>query len=438
MLPLDMCLALVGTRVKTEPDLGLIQDSLDRNADEHNDPSYMPPDGSSQMSDGENVESPRRRRRPRSPQPPAQSQPGPSNRLANDTGAPDVHTEESVKSAKLRISKMERDLRKLEIDKESVIEELKYDGADLKDKNNLPEPLQEINAKIKEAEDEIKATRKRSLPIMDAREWWQKKYDKALQISPKFNKRKHLGRNSDIPREQKRRKTNSGTSFAIWEDTRKMKKMRINDPFRAIAIMNGDPAPGPMVLNSRGRLDRQLKTFSKLFPRKDDPDLDDPDLKTGMTRSMSEKIKDQRRMLMQAKSSFGFRRCLVVEKGCAPVNAKWISHGIKPALYNHQVIGSSWMVGRELSPYGPHGGILSDEMGLGKTLMVLSCMANNPPSPKDIEAGRKATLIVVPSAALVHWRREIQFKTNFGKACVYRRASKRDIPDDTWKTFPIM
>ncbi|KAI1171190.1 P-loop containing nucleoside triphosphate hydrolase protein [Nemania sp. FL0916] len=59
---------------------------------------------------------------------------------------------------------------------------------------------------------------------------------------------------------------------------------------------------------------------------------------------------------------------------------------MKTGLYNHQVVGASWMLQRELGEQGPWGGILGDEMGMGKTLQALACIVSNRPTEEDLEA----------------------------------------------------
>ncbi|KAI9644563.1 hypothetical protein NHQ30_006584 [Ciborinia camelliae] len=46
--------------------------------------------------------------------------------------------------------------------------------------------------------------------------------------------------------------------------------------------------------------------------------------------------------------------------------------GMKSGLYHHQLVGSSWMLGREFDPKGPTGGICADAMGVGKTVEMLA------------------------------------------------------------------
>ncbi|KAI0534352.1 SNF2 family N-terminal domain-containing protein [Xylaria digitata] len=85
---------------------------------------------------------------------------------------------------------------------------------------------------------------------------------------------------------------------------------------------------------------------------------------------------------------------------------------MKTPLYNHQVVGASWMLRREFSEEGPRGGILGDEMGMGKTLEALACIVSNRPTDDDINTCSKTTLIVTPANAIKQWEEEIRKHTN--------------------------
>ena len=72
---------------------------------------------------------------------------------------------------------------------------------------------------------------------------------------------------------------------------------------------------------------------------------------------------------------------------------------------DHQMEGIKWCLNRELTLDSIDsylndikGGILADEMGLGKTILMLGCIISNP---------KRHTLIVVPSALLDQWKKNI-------------------------------
>ncbi|KAK8011522.1 hypothetical protein PG990_010487 [Apiospora arundinis] len=104
--------------------------------------------------------------------------------------------------------------------------------------------------------------------------------------------------------------------------------------------------------------------------------------------------------LTHATKSFGLGNCVADSGNWA--STKWKLTGVESHLYNHQVIGASWMLGREFGE--DRGGILADEMGLGKTVQTLACIAYNRPQEND----PKPTLIVVPSSAIPQWLSEIK------------------------------
>ncbi|KAJ8061259.1 hypothetical protein OCU04_010327 [Sclerotinia nivalis] len=85
----------------------------------------------------------------------------------------------------------------------------------------------------------------------------------------------------------------------------------------------------------------------------------------------------------------------------------WSLKGVKTALYHHQLICASWMLGREYDPDRPSGGFNCDVMGLGKTLEMLATIIGNP-RPKGAERSEIGpTLIVVPSSISAQWVSEI-------------------------------
>lgn len=192
--------------------------------------------------------------------------------------------------------------------------------------------------------------------------------------------------------------------------------LRDQDPVQALAGMGGVPIPGPMTANTKTALIAQLRSFAK---------------------TSDEDIQDDSVALQQATASFGYKKCLM-DKQLETGGAKWELQGLKTSLYNHQVVGASWMVGRELSPHGPYGGIQADSMGLGKTLQVLACMAANPPTAEDIAAGRRATLLVLPAGSVFQWRREIDRHSHFPEPFIYTGSQTGNNPIDMWSQREIV
>lgn len=90
-----------------------------------------------------------------------------------------------------------------------------------------------------------------------------------------------------------------------------------------------------------------------------------------------------------------------------PGTGRWILKGMSSALYNHQVVGTSWMQSREHAPEAPYGGIVADHMGLGKTIQTIATMAANMPTQKDTEAGIRMTLIATLTPLIPQWTNEM-------------------------------
>jgi len=133
--------------------------------------------------------------------------------------------------------------------------------------------------------------------------------------------------------------------------------------------------------------------------------------------------------LYRSMVSFGHGKCKLVDK-------KWELDGFGTSLYHHQVIGVSWMLGRELYPTGPRGGILADEMGLGKTVQLLACMSQNLPKKKSRAT---KTLIIAPKRLLRQWSSEI--KSHWSKKkriipCIY--AANLAATGTDWEDHDIM
>ncbi|KAI1753994.1 SNF2 family N-terminal domain-containing protein [Xylaria castorea] len=112
---------------------------------------------------------------------------------------------------------------------------------------------------------------------------------------------------------------------------------------------------------------------------------------------------------------------------------------MKTSLHAHQVIGTSWMLGRELCETDPRGGILADEMGMGKTLETLACIVSNRPTEDDTKIHAKATLIIAPAIAIKQWEEEIRrhVDTEYINTILHYKQSK-DIPIEFLKVADVI
>ncbi|KAF3766984.1 hypothetical protein M406DRAFT_69158 [Cryphonectria parasitica EP155] len=136
-------------------------------------------------------------------------------------------------------------------------------------------------------------------------------------------------------------------------------------------------------------------------------------------------LRHDKNILTQASQSFGYGKCKAKDGG-------WAIPGLRNAvLYDHQVVGVSWMLAREFSPDGPWGGILADEMGLGKTLQLICVILCNRPTREAKKRGQGATLIVVPASVIRQWNREIQKFTKL-VVNVYRKKMAKDVHLQTY------
>ncbi|KAK0643270.1 SNF2 family N-terminal domain-containing protein [Cercophora newfieldiana] len=417
----DAPVVCTGTRVKREPEERAILDSIRRGEEEDRRAgSDFEMDDQAQLSDGSDDERPRPSgRRPawvQKQQEKLQSAPpvpGTSESMETEEGPEDhqdaaeteEHPEKELKDLEtnLKILKLQRTLSF-----QSEIQRI------------------EIDVKIEEHEKKIQSLKKRPARPKNAREFWERKYEKTQRFMPGFSPKKRPAPVHAVPGSSKKGKTNSGKAAAVADNSRGKLLAAIGaHNLKADLAANGEiPPAGAFVRNNKTHLFAQIKTFEKM-------------LSGGLD------ARDDLKKLEFSSSSFGFKKCSL-EKGAdiAPedmAKARFALKGIKTTLYPHQVVGTSWMVGRELSPHGPYGGIQGDAMGLGKTLMILACMRHNPPTKQDIAAGRITTLIVVPKSSLTQWEAEISKhipEGAFKEPHIYKR--RDNVKYKLWSTSDIV
>jgi len=229
-----------------------------------------------------------------------------------------------------------------------------------------------------------------------AKEYWERQY--AEKGSGLRNITENLGK-----RKRPAKKPNKGKNGKEDEkESRLMRMLQDSNPIVARAAQGSVAMPGPIQATRQRDQLKAMKDF--LFKI------------TGNANSGT-KAEDSRR-LDEAIKSFGNRQVQTV-------NGKWGLKGMRSTLYNHQLVGVSWMLRQEFSPDGPFGGILADQMGLGKTVQVLAAMSANRPSEEDIAAGRYQTLIVAPAVAIGQWEREIEKHCSFINMAHHFRAKQQ-------------
>lgn len=272
-----------------------------------------------------------------------------------DGGMSEAETDRTLRNlrAKIEICKLERGIIESEKDRPGFSSQPKLDEFEAK--------IDELHGEIKKVEKERKI-RQRNKPAPDAREYWRRRYGKQPQFIKRLNKKRTADLATSAGKARKRQKVGPGgmveSDEGIPEDD--IKAMKNIDPIKALAEMGEIPMPGAMVANAKEtktRFMEQLKSFKKLNPEDGD-------------------FKNDHKALEEATKSFGFRKCLLDKdtksKGKRVKAARWKLAGLKTSLYSHQVVGASFMAGRELSPFGPFGGMMCDEMGLFPWLKIYS------------------------------------------------------------------
>ncbi|RYC66013.1 hypothetical protein CHU98_g233 [Xylaria longipes] len=258
-----------------------------------------------------------------------------------------------------------------------------------------------------------------------AREWFAKR-SKDLQPSLPMiagikRKRSKKTREDGTSSSKKRKRSKKIAADKGGKKTRPNKKsikvmaalfenLRHSNPIEARIALGDLPQADPIIATTKGN---QFQQIMKGLPK-------------------SRSITADKKKLEEATRSFGLKKCV-------PKNGKWLIKGMKTTLLNHQVIGTSWMLGREFCEEGPWGGILGDEMGMGKTLQALGCIVSNRPGRKDLKTHSKTTLIVAPATAIEQWKDEIQKHTDrkyIGTVFHFKQSANLEL--ETLKTFGII
>ncbi|KAI0861758.1 P-loop containing nucleoside triphosphate hydrolase protein [Xylaria cubensis] len=189
--------------------------------------------------------------------------------------------------------------------------------------------------------------------------------------------------------------------------------LRHSDPIEARIALGDLPQADPIIATTKGNQFQQIMK--------------------GLPEHVDEKsVKSDKKKLEEVTRSFGYGNCVARD-------GKWLIRGMQTALLNHQVVGVSWMLGREFCKEGPWGGILGDEMGMGKTLEALGCIVSNRPSEDDLKTHSKTTLIVAPAASIEQWKDEIRKhadKKYIGTILHFKQS--QDLEYETLNTFGII
>ncbi|TLS27138.1 hypothetical protein PpBr36_04611 [Pyricularia pennisetigena] len=207
-----------------------------------------------------------------------------------------------------------------------------------------------------------------------AQEWWKREYEKNSEADAIPNFLVPNGRTN--PKQA-----------ATWQpggahDEQVLDMLKDIDPVNARAAMDTTLFLDEGTATTRQAQEAQLKANLKI--------INDSMVQKDARKEMS--------LLKKAMGSFGHGKCKIT-------NGRYLLPGMNTPLFNHQLVGVHFMLGKEFSPLGPYGGILADQMGLGKTVQMLACMAQN--------QGDGPTLIVAPAAAIEQWKSELKRHCTF-------------------------
>lgn len=344
--------------------------------------------------------------------------------LADDGGTVQDDDDEHLKDLTEDLKICEGDLSKLN----RAHKQRPLSKNELREMDELPDSIAQLRKQIHDLEMSKKSAPKNTF-AKTAREFWERSHaagpKENLALAKKITgtKRKRGKDTTGAPGGKKRM---GGSKTVRWGENKAGDADDVQDSRQALAKALGIQDQQDISLENKTKLFQQLTS------------------KKGRGSGTDPRAKDQLHVLKHATSSFGFKVCsLEKEKSNVALNLlRWQIKGFKSQLYNHQVVGVSWMLNREFSPLPPHGGILSDAMGLGKTVQILACMAHNPPLPQeypeDHEYKTRATLIIAPASAINQWRSEIEVHTAFKPVFIYKKTGTASMDRTLWMKTSIV
>ncbi|EJT77926.1 hypothetical protein GGTG_03029 [Gaeumannomyces tritici R3-111a-1] len=298
-----------------------------------------------------------------------------------ESGAVEVETFETRANLRKKVAETEIEVNRLLANRqENPDDEGEDDGSDTEnpdDPDYVDQPAGSAPAPRRprgRANEGRPATRKPQFVARSAKEWWARRYARSEEKG-----RKETDVVPDLFHAGSRESANGGKKGkraaepTDARDRQMLDMLRDQDPVAARAALGDIPMPGAITTTKKNELFDAMR-------------------EEAANNAKPKTVEEEMKILRRASASFGRERC----KAAAGL---WELRWMKSRLYHHQLVGVHWMLGREFSPSGPHGGILADQMGLGKTVEMLAVITHNPGKP---------TLIVVPAAAVSQWQEEIR------------------------------
>ncbi|TLD23783.1 hypothetical protein PspLS_06768 [Pyricularia sp. CBS 133598] len=241
--------------------------------------------------------------------------------------------------------------------------------------------------------------KQRNLRPISAQEWWEREYERNSEANA-------------IPNLLVPNGIRDPNQTATWQPDgahgqQVLDILKDIDPVNARAAMDTSMLLDEGTATTRPAQEAQLRANLKM--------INDSMVQKDARKEMS--------LLRKAMGSFGWGKCTIVK-------GRYLLRGMKTPLFNHQLVGVHFMLGKEFSPLGPYGGILADQMGLGKTVQMLACMSQN--------QGDGPTLIVAPAAAIEQWKSELKKHCDFAARMWHYSNNDKNQNPATLKTQKVV